>query len=311
MRPWIFTLIVYFFVPLAIGNHCCYSQHHNRYNRHKERTGKWIVYADSAKKIKSTVVRYRNGNAVGRGYYYTSEGYLGRKEIVRFNRIRTSFYYPNGIKRLKGKARIESRGDTLHYFFYGRWKYYDEKGKLVKYNYYKKGGLVNTVYLDKNNRLIDSLINVLNTLEKNFKEKNRELLNAIDKCWYDHRKSENYRLQLFRQDSLTFSETGKFLERSGYPSVKLTGESSGVPFFIMCYATTDLKEKYLPFFRKAVVTGDLASTTLAFYIDKLELAKGEKQVYGTQYYFDKNRKTVFYPSVDPENLEKRRQAVGL
>lgn len=287
-----------------------FSQRLNRYNHHGERKGKWIVYNDSAKKSKSTVVRYRNGNPIGRAYYYTSEGILGRREIVRFNKIKTTFYNINGSVSMRGNSKMEILTDKVHYYFYGKWKCYDASGKLIKYQYYAKGGLVKTEYVDAAYKAGDSLMRMLANLERNFKEKNRQLISKIDLCKLDPAKCESYRKELMKQDSISFMEVENYLNEFGYPDKSL-GESANVPFFIICYANSRLKEKYLPLFRKAIVNGSLSSPTLAFYIDKLELAKGEKQIYGTQGYIDKNLNMVYYPSVDPENLNSRRIEMGL
>jgi len=289
-----------------------FSQRLNRLNKKGQRTGRWVVYLDSAKTIKSMEGRFRKGEQVGKVYWYTMQGVLERKEINRFRRLKTTIYYPDGAKRLTGKARLEDSPEKTHYYFYGTWRYYDENGKLLKYCYYKKGHLLKTVYADKNNKTNDSLINALNTFEKHFLENNQDLISQIDASKWDPAKSEKLRTQLIQQDSELFSELDAFLNRFGYPSVKTTGESSSIPFFIISYSTTGLREKYLELFQEAVTRGDLEAKTLAFYIDKLKIAKGEQQVYGTQFYLDqKTKKIMHYPSIDPDNLEKRRTAVGL
>src|SRR6266567_625690 len=92
----IFIIIHIFFNDL-------FSQKINRLNKQGERTGKWIVYNDSAKTKKSTEGKYRNGNAVGKFYYYTMDGVLERREITRFKILKTTLYYPDGTIRFRGK----------------------------------------------------------------------------------------------------------------------------------------------------------------------------------------------------------------
>jgi hypothetical protein len=311
LNKWSIFIAFVFFLSIVLDAQTLFLRRVNRYNKHKERTGIWITYNDSAKKIRSSKVRYKNDNAIGRGYYYNAEGILARREIVRFKRIKTILYNPNCKVRARGNAKIENYSDRLHYFFYGRWKYYDDNGKLVKYVFYERGVNKKTIYLDKNNLSYDSLINALNTFEKRFKERNLELINVIDNSKNDQKKIEKYRQQLFNQDSALFIEVGKYLDISGYPATRVAGESANIPFYIFCYAPWDKKEKYLPIFKKAVAAGDLSAKTLAYYIDKLLLAKGEKQIYGTQFYFDKNNNLITYPSIEPDSLLKRREEVGL
>lgn len=255
--------------------------------------------------------RFRNGNVVGRAWYYTMEGKLERKEISRFNKLKTTFYYPDHTVRLKGNARLESNAEKAHYYFYGTWKYFDEEGKLLKYCYYEKGRLIRTEYVDKNNLTNDSLVNALNMFEKRFMESAALISKINSSIVLDPGNTEKFSTQLIEQQSELFTEVDLYLQQFGYPSVKVVGESSTIPFFIISYGTTGIREKYLELFEKAVKDGNLAPKTFAYFVDKLKVAKGEKQVYGTQSYLDQKKKEwVDYPSVDPENLEKRRAEAG-
>ncbi len=103
-----------------------------------------------------------------------------------------------------------------------------------------------------------------------------------------------------RFDSLLFADLENYLARFGYPRRKVTGEASNIPFYILSYATAEVKEKHLPDLWQAARNGDLEVKTLTFYIDKMKLAKGKPQVYGTQVYLDvKKREHVEYPCVQP------------
>lgn len=300
----------FYIVFLFFLNGIVFSQTFNRLNKKGERTGKWLVYLDSAKTKKSYEGRFRNGRSVGTFYYYTTDGILERKEINRFKKLKTTFYYPDGTRRQTGKARIKNEPDKIHYFFYGRWKYYDEKGKLLKYRYYSKGNLVKTVYLDKNNKTNDSLINALNALDKHFAENNRELLDSISLSAYDPLRRERLQLELYMTDTLTFHQLDVILLRYNYPSGEKVKEAVVIPFYILSFAPLGIREKYLESLKKAADNRDISWKSLAFYIDKIKIAKGQKQVYGTQYYF-RNKELVYYPCEDPENLGKRRESVGL
>lgn len=284
----------------------------NRYNKQGERKGRWVVYLDSAKTIKSMEGRFRNGNSVGKAFYYTMDGKLERKEISRFKKLKTTFYYPNGTVHLKGKARLDDNPEKIHYYFYGKWKHYDSTGRLVKYRYYEKGKLVKTEYPDKNNLTNDSLVGVLLLFEKRFQQNNQDLIDKINGSGLAPVRVEKYREDLMRRDSGLFADLDKFLVRFGYPSKKVVGEATDIPFYIISFATADVKAKYIDLFWEAVRRGDLQAKPLAFYIDKMKVAKGEKQVYGTQTYLDMKKMMSFeYPSIDPENLAKRRAEVGL
>jgi hypothetical protein len=302
-----FRLITLFLFLTAL----LFSQKINKNNKHGKRVGKWVVYLDSAKKIKSFEGRFRNGRPVGKALYYTIDGVLERREITRFGKLRTTLYYANGIKSMKGEARIDDLPDRIHYYFYGRWKFYDEEGKLIRYSFYEKGRLVWTVYIDKHVRSNDSLINILVTLEKQFNIKNGLLLDSMTRDYHNIASRERFQRKIYRSDTLTFHKLDVFLVRYGYPSKKEFGEASLIPFYILSNAPVAVKEKYLNILTEAANHGDLEWKTLAFYIDKMRVAQGNKQVYGTQYYITTGHEVVYYPSEDPENLTKRRRDVGL
>lgn len=301
--------IVQIFLILTFFIHSCSQK--NRLNRHGYRTGRWLTYLDSAKTIKSFEGRFRNGNTVGKSYYYTTTGVLERREINRFKVLKTTFYYPNKTVRLKGKARIDDLSDKIHYYFYGRWKYYDEDGKLSKYCYYDKGQLVKTIYIDKNNKVDDSLSVAMSEIDKFFLEKNDKLIKKIDACVFHSQNCEKFREDLLKSDSISFIKIGKIISHYGYPEVSKYKDASNIPFFILSYGTIAIKEKYLTILQDAANKGNISWTSLAFFIDKLKVAKGENQIYGTQYYFDKNRKLIFYPIFEKDSLNDRRKKIGL
>ncbi|MES2515003.1 MAG: hypothetical protein V4580_12705, partial [Bacteroidota bacterium] len=88
-------------------------------NKRGHRKGAWITYIDSGKTVKSFEGNFRNGKPVGKSYFYNNNGILDRTEIARFKKLKTAFYYPNGLVRIEGKARLENLPDKIHYYFYG------------------------------------------------------------------------------------------------------------------------------------------------------------------------------------------------
>ncbi len=300
-----------FLIFLLLTSNYFFSQSLNRLNKQGERTGKWIVYIDEPKKLKSFEGRFRNGLTVGKCYFYNNDGVLDRREINRFKKMKTTFYFPNGKVKLKGNARIENLPDKIHYYFYGKWKSYNDSGKLVKYYYYEQGNLLKTVYLEKNNKTNDSLIDALNMIDKEFAIHNNVLTDSINTNLKNKSKHIFYKNQLRYLDSLSFNKIVQIIDIYGYPSKQIAGESSSIPFYILSFAPLEIKEKYINEFIFAADRGNISWKSLAFFIDKIKVAKSEKQIYGTQGDYDKNYKFIMYPCIDPENLNKRREGVGL
>lgn len=287
------------------------SQSLNRLNRHGERTGKWITYIDDAKTLKSFEGRFRNGISIGKCYFYNNDGVLERREINLFKKMKTTFYYPNGKIKLKGNARIENTTEEIHYYFYGKWKAYNDTGLLVKNMYYQQGKLIKTKYLDKSIKINDSLIEALNLIDKEFTLHNTILTDSMNANIKNQCKKHFFEKQLDNLDSISFDRIGQVIDVFGYPSKEVVGESNSIPFYILSFAPYPIKEKYLNQLILAADRDYISWKSLAYFIDKLKAAKGEKQVYGTQGNYDKDYHFILYPCIEPEHLDARRAKVGL
>jgi len=107
--------------------------------KNKLRTGLWVTYWDTSNTIRESKGRYKNGNERGVWRYFFQDGKLREKEAYRFQRIRTTTYFPNGKIESKGYAKLIKDGNNLHYYRYGEWKKFSEDGKLCKIVIYEKG----------------------------------------------------------------------------------------------------------------------------------------------------------------------------
>ncbi len=303
--------LLIFVIFFLCGFQSSFAQKLNRLNKQGYRTGKWIVYIDDAKKIKSFEGKFKNGITRGKCHFYTNVGVLDRREINRFKKIKTTFYYPNGKVKLKGNARIENLPDKVHYYFYGKWQSFNDSGVLVKNQFYEKGKLIKTQYLDKTIKTNDSLIEVLNLIDKEFAQHNNSLTDSINANLKKSFKKQLFEKQLYYLDSLSFDKITHIIDVFGYPSRSIAGESNNIPFYILSFAPINVKEKYVNQLILAADRDDISWKSLAYFIDKLKVAKAEKQVYGTQGNYDKDYHFILYPCIDPDNLNARRAKVGL
>ncbi len=305
MRQSVFTII------FLLGVKGYFAQAPNRFNKKGERTGKWLTHSDSAKTKKLFEGRYRKGNVVGHSYYYTMNGVLERREITRFKKLKTTFFYPNRVKRCSGKARIENLPNKIHYYFYGKWKYYDTTGSIQKFVFFEKGNEIKSIYKNQKDKTSDSLVDQLNKIQEDFLVKNNSLIDSINATYSRLATNEIYKTQLAFRDSVAFLKIENILAKYGYPSKQLSKEAYNIPFFILSYGPVNLRDKYSELLIKAANKGDLSWESLSFYIDRLEISKTGKQIYGTQHYFNKQKQWVQYPVTDPENLSRRRKEIGL
>jgi hypothetical protein len=296
---------------LLFFNSFLLAQKINQLNRSGERTGRWITYADTSKKIKTMDARFKNGLAVGKSLYYYSDGTLLRREVKRFKKIKIKIYHPNGKLSQKGNARIDILPEKVHFYFYGQWKNHDTTGKLISYSLYEKGELITTTAANSSKSKKDSTCKMLLVMEQAFTAKNKTLLDTFGLCWNSPSLAEKYRNKIYQNDSLTFQSMENYLNHFGHPSKENCNEAANVPFFIISHAPIRIRERYLSFFKAAADLNYISKTSVAFYIDKVKVTKGEKQVYGTQYYWSKDNKTIYYPSIEPERLNERRREMGL
>ncbi len=222
-----------------------FAQRINRLNKHGERVGKWITYIDDEKNIKSFEGKFRNGKPVGKSYFYTYDGKLDRREISRFKKLKTTFYYPNGIVKLTGNARLENLPDKIHYYFYGKWKAYNDSSILIRYDYYEKGKFVKSEYINNGNSINDSLIRLLRQVDSEFTIHNRSLTDSINAYKKGTTKKLQFKSDMRIKDSVSFAAIEKILLQYGYPSKQLVGEASDIPFYILGYAPVQLREKYI------------------------------------------------------------------
>lgn len=52
------------------------------------------------------------------------------------------YYYENGKVQSTGKTKMESNSKETHWFYFGDWKFYSDKGKLTEIKKYNSGELI-------------------------------------------------------------------------------------------------------------------------------------------------------------------------
>ena len=303
---------LYLFIIFLFIRSYCFPQKINRY-KNKERQGKWIIYSDSTNTHIDEIGRYKKGNQKGVWKSYDND-VLVKKEIYRFKKISTTYYYPNGMIAKKGKSKIVLEGNLLHFYFYGNWLLFDSTGSVIKKEYYEKGTKISeinykTTIVEKVN---DSLVTNLKLIDKDF-YKYADSLQIASKTFGRDSKQYN-RLALLNslQTSKSLNDLDKIISKYGYPGKTLVGKDYAIAFSMISYADIEYKEKYYHLIIDAANKGDLDWSDVAFFVDKVKVAKKENQVYGTQNRYDEeHNKQLFYPIEEKEKLNERRKKIGL
>ena len=107
----------------------------------KKKEGVWIDdYTQDSIQYKSFEY-YKHGESIKKwksyinGKIYKTEKYKNGICIVRY-------YYENGKLQSKGKTKIEVNAVETHWFYFGDWKFYSDKGKLTEIKKYNNGDLI-------------------------------------------------------------------------------------------------------------------------------------------------------------------------
>lgn len=285
----------------------------NRY-RHSERQGKWIVYQDTTNRVIDNIGRYRKGIPKGTWRYYDADAHLVKIEKHRFRKIYTTQYYSNGAVKRKGKAKIVITDSLIHYFYYGEWLVYDSLGELTKTQIFRNGEKISETQhkTSSEKNINDSLVDAVRNLSKQLYLYSDSLQLAEQSAGKKSALYSRY-ASLNNLNALkVLDDIDKIIRQYGYPGKTLVGKEYAIVFSIISSAALPYKEKYYDVIIAAADKGELDWTDVAFFVDKIKVAKKEKQVYGTQYHYDEKLYQMFYyPIDDPGNLNARRKKAGL
>lgn len=303
---------ILFFLTLLIPV-LCVSQKTNRY-KNKERRGKWVIYIDSTEAQVDNIGRYRKGAPKGTWKFYDEKGILTKKEKYRFKTIYTTYYHPNGRIQKQGKAKIVKEEKMLHFFYYGKWQVYDSLGTLTKTQIYKEGTKISEIDYQTNPGMAinDSLVIALKSINHDI-YKYHDTVRLAESTYGKNSKQCQRAISLnAMHTSKLLTDLDKIITQFGYPGKTLVGEEYAIAFSIISSANTEYKEKYYNLLIDAANKKELDWIDVAFFVDKVKVAKKEKQVYCTQYKYDeKLNKLFFYPIEEKEKLNERREKVGL
>jgi len=109
----------------------------NRYNANGKPNGKWVYLMNDKTQ---SYGRYKDGVPVGRWIIFNPDGSKCVKKRYFQNKIREVWYHKNGRVEAKGWSKLILDDPLeINYFWDGKWKFFDKKGKLKKISIYVKG----------------------------------------------------------------------------------------------------------------------------------------------------------------------------
>lgn len=119
--------------------------------------------------------------------------------------------------------------------------------------------------------------------------------------------------RIYNIDTKNTEEAKKVIKKYGWPIFDLVGKKASNAFWLLIqHADRDLKfqKKCLKLLEDATKNKQAHLKNLAYLTDRVLVAEGKKQRFGTQYMFKKN-KCILKPVTDKKNLDKRRITNGL
>lgn len=107
----------------------------------KKKEGLWIDNYQQDSVTYKSLEYYKNDQPVKKWKSYI-DGKIYKTEKYKNGICIVKYYYENGKLQSKGKTKIEVDAVETHWFYFGVWKFYSDKGKLTEVRKYNKGNLI-------------------------------------------------------------------------------------------------------------------------------------------------------------------------
>lgn len=114
----------------------------------QKRHGKWVEEYSSDQGTLLAKGKYKMGEKIG-VWRTTAAGKRFQKDKISRDVTHTKFYHANGKISERGQTKLEITPDNRHWFYFGDWKYYDEKGKLLYIKRYHQGQKTDSISFQK------------------------------------------------------------------------------------------------------------------------------------------------------------------
>ncbi|KQO34463.1 hypothetical protein ASF10_01750 [Flavobacterium sp. Leaf82] len=107
----------------------------------KKKEGLWIDNYQQDSITYKSLEYYKSDQPIKKWKSYIN-GKIYKTEKYKNGICIVKYYYENGKLQSKGKTKIEVDAVETHWFYFGVWKFYSDKGKLTEIKNYKNGDLI-------------------------------------------------------------------------------------------------------------------------------------------------------------------------
>lgn len=204
-----------------------------------------------------------------------------------------------------------------------------EKGNYTNYNHISTDSDLDILHSDQRWREVLALVKtnkekeeanfdkplvaVLDTIYEEDQGLRKQLGEVEQKYGRNSEEMKSYWNTIAEKDSINLIKIQNILDERGWLGQDVIGRRGNTTLFLVIqHSDLPVQEKYLPMMRDAVAKGNARASSLALLEDRVALAQGKKQIYGSQ--VGRNPDSgVYYvsPLEDPDNVDKRRAEVGL
>ena len=160
---------------------------------------------------------------------------------------------------------------------------------------------------------VENLVAFLDTIFRTEQEPIR-LRDAFMKTHGDESKEFLEQQEIYEKNhAINEKKISAILDKSGWPEKEIIGERGNRTICnVIQHAENDIRIKYLPMMKQAVLDKQLNPQLLVRAEDRIATERGDPQIYGGQMKFYPETKSFnVWPVFDPVNIDKRRAAIGL
>lgn len=159
----------------------------------------------------------------------------------------------------------------------------------------------------------ENLTAIIDTIWKTEQEPIRLRDSLIAIYGADHKLVKKQDLIIDENHAINEKKVKRILNKYGWPTKEMAGERGNWTICnVIQHSDNKVRLQYLPMMRQAVKDNKLEPRFLVRAEDRIATERGDLQIYGGQMkYYPETKSFNLWPILDPENIDKRRTAIGL
>lgn len=163
------------------------------------------------------------------------------------------------------------------------------------------------------NEVKENLITQIDSIWITEQEPIRSRDSLINLYGVDNELVKEQQLIIDKNHAINEVKVRSILDTHGWPTKEMIGERGNWTICnVIQHADNDVRLKYLPMMRQAVKDKKLEPRFLVRAEDRIATERGDLQIYGGQMkYYPETKSFNLWPVFEPENIDKRRTAIGL